>query len=179
MRTIILGVLTGGGLLLQPAARATAPEPLQQQTQSFTITLKGSVADVTPFFGPVREAEWAPSWRPRFLHPTQGGQCEGAVFTSTSSNGAERLWLLTVYDVKEGRVEYVFITPGFTANEIKIRVVPDGNGQSKATITYRHSALAPEGNAEVEKLNPDWAEQQRVHWERAINAVLTKRGGHD
>jgi hypothetical protein len=73
----------------------------------------------------------------------------------------------------------VFITPGFTANEIKIRVVPDGEKQCKATITYRHSALVPEGNEEVAKLDGHWAEQQRLHWETAINAALAKGGSHD
>jgi hypothetical protein len=142
--------------------------------------LKGSVADVTPLFGPLREAEWAPSWTPRFIHPPEGAQREGTVFTTTSANGKERLWLLTAYDVKRGRVEYVFVTPGFTANEIKIQVLPDGEKQSKATITYRHSALAPEGNEEVAKLDAYWGERERAHWQTAINAVLAKNGDvHD
>jgi len=162
-----------------PASRSASAEVLEQRTQSFTINLRGSVADVTPLFGPVREAEWAPNWKPRFLHPALGAQSEGAVFTSVSSNGTERLWLLTAYDVNEGRVEYVFIAPGFTANQIKIRVVPNGDGQCKATITYRHSALAPGGNDEVEKLNPHWAEQERVHWGRAINGTLAKGKAHE
>ena len=42
---------------------------IEQRAQSFTIGLNGSVADVTPLFGPVREAEWAPDWSPRFIHP--------------------------------------------------------------------------------------------------------------
>ena len=180
MRKVIFGTLIFARMLIPlVTARASDAEALEQRTQSFNVTLKGSVADVTPLFGPVRETEWAPSWRPRFLHPTQGGQCEGAVFTSVSSNGRERVWILTAYDVKEGRVEYVFLTPGFTANEIKIQVVPDGDGQCKATITYRHSALTPEGNREVEKLDAHWAEEQRVHWETAINAALAKGGAHD
>src|SRR4029077_11762293 len=142
MRKIILVMLGLGAIVIQlPATRAVGAEALEQRTQSFTISLKGSVADVTPLFGPVRETEWAPSWTPRFLHPAEGAQREGAIFTSVSSTGTERLWLLTAYDVKEGRVEYVFIAPGFTANEIKIRVLPDGDRQCKATITYRHSAL--------------------------------------
>jgi hypothetical protein len=120
-----------------------------------------------------------PSWAPRFLHPANGGQRDGAVFVTASASGKERLWLLTAYDEKQGRVEYVFVTPGFTANEIKIQVVPDGEKQSKATITYRHSALAPEGNEEVEKLDAHWAEQQRVHWEMAINEALVKGGAHE
>ncbi len=31
----------------------------------------------------------------------------------------------------------------------------------------------------MNKLDARWAEQQRVHWERAINAVLTKGDAHD
>jgi hypothetical protein len=155
------------------------PPVLDQREQSFTIHLNASVADATPLFGPVREAEWAPTWKPRFIHPAEGGQREGAVFTATSADGKERLWLLTAYAPNDGRVEYVLITPGFTANQIKIRVLPDGGNHSQATITYRHSALSPEGNQEVAKLDARWAEQQRAHWETSINAVLHKEGHHD
>jgi hypothetical protein len=147
---------------------------VEQRTQSFTIGLNGSVADVTPLFGPIREAEWAPEWSPRFIHPAQGAQCEGAVFTTTGGHGKDRIWLVTTYDVENGRVEYVVMTPAFTASEIKIRVLPDGKQRSKATITYRRSALAAEGNEEVAKLNAHWAEEQRIHWETAINEALAK-----
>jgi hypothetical protein len=179
MKTVLM--ILGCGLMLTQTAAAGAARAaaLEQRTQSFTIMLKGAVADVTPLFGPAREAEWAPTWRPRFIHPPEAAQREGTVFTTASADGKERLWLLTAYDVKEGRVEYVFVVPGFTANEIKIQVVPDGERQCKATITYRHSALAPEGNEEVAKLDGHWAEQQRVHWETAINAALAKGGAHD
>lgn len=166
-------------VLIQVRLESAVAAALEQRTQSFTIVLKASVAAATALFGPVREVEWAPSWTPHFLHPLEGAQREGAVFTTRSSNGKEKLWVLTAYDIKEGQVEYVSVTPGFTANEIKIRVVPEGDRQCKATITYRHSALAPDGNEEVAKLDAHWAEQQRVHWETAINAVLIKRGAHD
>src|SRR4029453_6470 len=113
------------------------------------MVLNGGVADVTPLFGPVREAEWAPDWSPRFIQPAQGAQREGVVFTTRSGEGKDRIWLLTPYDVRGGRVEYVVTTPAFTATEIKIRVVPDGEKHCKATIKYRRSALGPEGNEEV------------------------------
>jgi hypothetical protein len=169
------------GLALVQAALAgeAGTAVVEQRTQSFTIVLNGSVSDVTPLFGPVREAEWAPDWSPRFIHPAQGVQREGVVFTTSRGHGSDRLWLLTTYDVGNGRVEYVVVTPALTANEIKIRVVPDGEQHSKATITYRRSALAPEGNDEVAKLDAHWAEQQRIHWETAINEALTKGGIHD
>jgi hypothetical protein len=163
--------------LVQAAlAGETGTATVEQRAQSFTIGLNGSVADVTPLFGPVREAEWAPDWSPRFIHPAQGVQREGVVFTTTSGDGRDRLWLLTTYDVRNGRVEYVVITPAFTASEIKIRVLSDGERHSRATITYRRSALAPEGNTEVANLDAHWAEQQRIHWETAINEALAKGG---
>ena len=152
---------------------------VEQRTQSFTIILNGLVSAVTPLFGPVREAEWAPDWSPRFIHPVQGVQREGVVFTTSPGDGRDRLWMLTTYDVRNGRVEYVVVTPAFTANEIKIRVIPDREKHCKATITYRRSALTPEGNEEVAKLEAHWAEEQRIHWETAINETLAKGGIHD
>src|SRR5436853_7171661 len=98
---------------------------LEQKTQSFTIALKGSVAEVTPLFGPVREAEWAPTWAPRFIHPADAQQREGAIFTAPSADGRQRLWLLTAYQPEQGRIEYVVLVPGFTANQIKNGVLPD------------------------------------------------------
>ena len=45
-------------VLIQTALAGEAGrEVVEQRMQSFTIVLNGSVADVTPLFGPVREAE--------------------------------------------------------------------------------------------------------------------------
>jgi hypothetical protein len=179
MKNIFMVLLCGLALDRATSAGVAGTAVLEQRAQSFTIGLNGSVAVVTPLFGPVREAEWAPDWSPRFIHPAQGVQREGVVFTTTSGHGKDRLWLLTTYDARNGRVEYVVMTPAFTANEIKIRVVPDGEQHCKATITYRRSALAPEGNEEVAKLDAHWAEKQRIHWQTAINEALAKGGIHD
>ena len=169
-----------GFALVQAAlAGQAATTVVEQRTQSFTITLNGSVGDVTPLFGPVREAEWVPDWSPHFIYPAQDVQREGVVFTTSPDRGRDRLWLLTTYDVRNGRVEYVVMTPAFTATEIKIRVVPDSEQYCKATITHRRSALAPQGNEEVAKLGEHWAEEQRIHWETAINEALAKGGTHD
>ena len=174
MRNYLALSAWGVALLQSVLAGEGGRAVLEQRTQSFTISLNGPVADVTPLFGPVRETEWAPEWSPHFIHPAQGAQEEGIVFTTTSGHSKDRLWLLTAYDVEEGRVEYVVVTPALVASQIKIRVVPDGGRQCKATITYRRSALTPEGNEEVAKLDADWAKEQRIHWEKAINGTLAK-----
>ena len=119
MKTILMFLL-GAGMFLSDEATMLAADSdaLEQRTESFTIRLNGSVAEVTPLFGPVREAEWAPSWKPRFIHPIGGAQREGTIFRTITSNGRERLWVLTAYDANEGRVEYVLVAPDFSINEI-------------------------------------------------------------
>jgi hypothetical protein len=170
-----LPIFVSGVQLVQTASVGASATPLlEQRTQSFTIVLNSAVADATALFGPVREAEWAPDWSPRFIHPTQGVQREGVVFSTTGGNGKDRIWLLTTYDIGNGRLEYVAMTPAFTVSEIKIHVVPDGEQRCKATIMYRRSALTPEGNEEVTKLDAHWAEKQRIHWQTAVNEALVK-----
>jgi hypothetical protein len=142
--------------------------------QAFTIHLNGSVAAVAPLFGPVRESEWAPEWHPQFRYPLLPGQLAGAVFITKTHNGQERIWLLTTYDEKEGRIKYVTIVPGITASEIDVQILPDGMNKTVATITYRHTALTDDGITEVEKLGPTWAEQQHDHWQTAINDALSR-----
>jgi hypothetical protein len=150
---------------------------LAHQTQSFTIYLNGATTEVAALFGPVREAEWAPSWAPHFVNPKTGAQREGVVFTTRDSKGKESSWILTEYDTKEGRVSYAFITPGFSATALRIRIRADGPGRSKVLVTYSVAALAPEANDQVNQHDTGWAQQQRHHWENAINAVLAKGGG--
>jgi hypothetical protein len=179
MKAFLMIFALGRVLAQGTLAEAAETAMLEQRTQSFAIVLNCSVADAVSLFGPVREAEWAPEWSPQFIHPAQGVQREGVVFTTRGSHGQDRLWLLTTYDVKNGRLDYVVVTPALVTNEIKIRIVPEGEQRCKATITYRRSALAPEGNEEVAKLDSHWAEQQQIHWETAINQALAKGGLHD
>jgi hypothetical protein len=104
---------------------------VEQRTQSFTIELNGSVSDVTPFFGPVREAEWAPDWSPHFIHPAEGVQREGVVFTTSPGHGKDRLWLLTTYDVRNGRVEYVVVTRRSPLMRLRSALFPTANNTAK------------------------------------------------
>jgi hypothetical protein len=174
MYTLLVRFLVVLGLAQGALAEVADAPVLEQRTQSFTIALNGSVPDVTPLFGPVHEVEWAPEWSPHFIHPTHGVQREDVVFMTAGRHAKDRLWLLTKYDVGNGQIEYVALTPLLVTSHIKIRVVPDGKQRCKATISYRHSALTPEGNEEVTKLDEHWAEQQRIHWETAINQALGK-----
>lgn len=151
---------------------------LVQEARSFTFDLPAAVADATPLFGPVREQEWAPEWAPQFLHPAEGAQREGVVFT-TVGHGGTRLWVLTEYDPGAGRVAYIVTDPGVLVTEIKISVVATDKQASRATVTYRRSALTEGANEQVRALTPDWAAEQAHHWGAAISAALKRGRGHE
>ena len=159
---------------LAVAALPPTADSLHRQ-QSFALHLNAPMAAVTPLFGPVRETEWSPEWKPQFVYPAVADQVEGAVFLTKTHTGRERIWVMTTYDEKQGRIEYVVITPGATANQITVQIASEGTDKCRATVTYRHTALSSEGTPEVEKLDAVWAEQQRVHWETAINDALSRR----
>jgi hypothetical protein len=155
-----------------------AQAALAQEARSFTFDLPATVADATPLFGPVREREWAPGWAPRFLHPAEPAQRDGAVFTTAGHTGA-RLWVVTAYDPEAGRVAYVVSDPGFLVTEITISVVASGERTSRATVSYRRSALTEHANEQVRALTADWAAEQAHQWGAAITAALKRGGGHE
>jgi hypothetical protein len=70
------------------------------------------------------------------VNPAEGKQREGVVFTTQDHQGRERVWVVTDYDAKEGRVSYAVVTPGFVVTTLRIRLRPDGDRRSTATITY-------------------------------------------
>lgn len=151
---------------------------LAEQTRSFTFDLPAAVADATPLFGPAREQEWSPEWAPRFLHPAVPAQREGAIFTTVGHEGT-RLWVLTAYDPAAGRVAYLVTDPDVLVTHVSIVVVPVGNRTSRATVTYRRSALSERGNPRVHALTDEWAAGQARDWGTAIAAALKRSGRHE
>lgn len=155
-------------------AASMMPALLAQQTQTFSFTVQAPVARATWLFGPVGEREWDPAWRPVFLHPTNGAQRPGVVFTRALDPNRNQLWTLTQYDEQAGRVAYVVVEPGFLVSEIQIQISADGPMRSRATVLYRRSALTEGANGLVQALTPDWAQAQAPHWTAAIDAATRR-----
>jgi hypothetical protein len=145
--------------------------------RSFTIHLQAPPAEVLPLFGPVGEREWSPQWAPHFIFPSDGaGVARGAVFSTADEHG-EQTWVLTAYEPQGGYLSYCIFWPGVAVSELEIHVRKAGDETSTAEVLYRHTALAPEGDALVPRL----AEHHGAmgpHWERAINEALRKRRQH-
>lgn len=166
--TVIVAACSG-----HQASPTSADAQLVQATATFGLSLNAPAARAFPLFGPVREAEWAQGWAPSFLFPRGGVQQEGAVFTTPGVHGHSGLWVLTDYDATSGRIGYVIVSPGNMLTQIRIQVAPEGATRSRATVTYRRTALSAASNAQA-PFPRQWEDEQRVHWEHAINAALGK-----
>ena len=137
---------------------------------TLNLQLPAPPAEVFPLFGPVRETEWSPDWKPRFLFPAESGQKVGAVFT-TKHGAGDAVWVLAAYDESALRMTYVIVFPGMVATKLDIALKPAPDGNTAASVTYRQTALSEKGDHYVMQF-ADQLPGERDHWEQAIAHVL-------
>ena len=124
---------------------------------------------VAPLFGADKERVWAEGWNPQFLFPLPGADREGMVFT-TNHQHRNAIWVNTELDLRNGRVQYVYVVPDAMATLITLRLTPAGD-RTHVAVTYERTALS----AETDELVRHAAESDRGsghEWEEAVNGYL-------
>jgi hypothetical protein len=145
---------------------------------SIELHLNASADAAFPLFGPVRESEWAPTWSPKWVYPSEARQSsDGAVFTTAAPEGVST-WVMTVYDPERRDVEYVNLIPGHRVAEISIVVRPAGPATSVARISYRVTALSEQDAAFVLHFEKEFP-NEAPHWENAVNAAISRANSPD
>lgn len=117
--------------------------------RSGTVRVAAPLRDAFLFFTPEGERRWVPGWSPEYLHPRDARQSAGAVFR-TFAGGEETLWLIADFDPDAGVAEYVRITPGSRMGTVSIRAEAVTESSTLVHVTYRLTALAPDGNRVLE-----------------------------
>ena len=146
-----------------------------QATRTMSLDLPGSADRAFPLFGPDREREWSPDWNPTFVVPTSPGQTpDGAIFL-LDHDPNPMVWIMTDFNPTERIVRYAVVRAGRAVTQLWIQVVPVSANACRADVTYRYTALSPEGRQAVEHFVhafPGWKE----HWESHIAPVLAHGG---
>lgn len=122
------------------------------------------------FFTPDGERLWVPGWSPQYLHPHGGPQREGAVF-HTDADGEETLWMVTRFDPRAGLAEYVRVTPGSRFGTVSIRSVAESAAATAVHVTYRLTALSPEGNRVLDAFGAGF-DAMMEEWASLVGAAL-------
>lgn len=158
-----------------PAAAESTPS-LRRETRTMNLRLRAPADEIFPLFGPVREAEWAMGWAPKFASPNPPAQDPDCAVFTTQGHGGEATWVMTQFDSTSRQVNYVVVRPKVVVVEIHIAVSPAEPGRSLAAVTYRLTALSAAGNEHIR----EWIEQfphMAPHWEEALTSRLATLAG--
>lgn len=149
-------------------------------TRTYTQTLEGTPDEVLPLLCPVRETEWVAGWAPRLVLSESGVAEKDCIFT-TADGEREATWVVTEHEPDAGLVEMIKVTPGFAVTRLRIRLrplegeLPGQLARTAAEVTYRYTALGPEGEAFVQsRTEAAYGEFMRT-WEAALNRYLRSR----
>jgi hypothetical protein len=138
--------------------------------EKFSFLAKAPLEQVAPLFGADKERVWAPKWNPQFVHPLPATDEEGMVFTVTHNEHLRAAWVNTMFDVKNGRIQYVYVIPDALVTVINLKLTPQGE-QTKVDVEYERTALSPEADSHVQHM----AEGDRragPEWEKQVNGYL-------
>lgn len=188
LRIPILLALAGFALAPTPAhsrpagwppiheAQVSRDSVIVQVTRTMSLDLPADADTAFPLFGPVREVEWSPAWKPAFVAPLQGAQTsDGAVFT-TGEGEAAVLWVMTDYDAARRQVRYVHVRTGQLVAQLWIEVIAASPRTSRAEVTYRYTLLGPGGKDAIAHFI-DAFPMFKHHWEEAIGGALAGKAG--
>lgn len=144
-------------------------------SRTSTITLAGSLAEVFPLFGPLREKEWAFGWNPQVIYPPDARLEEGMVFKTPAHLGhgePDYIWTLSRYQPGQAIIAYTIFTPERLWTIAIQCAAANDDLSTAATITYTFTGLTSLGNALNEQaLQHLYADDLR-DWEEAINHYL-------
>jgi hypothetical protein len=138
---------------------------MTQHITSFTITVPAPYATVAPLFGAHEERRWANGWDPQFVHPQPARDVEGMVFLVGPT-----VWINTIFDLGQGRVQYVNVAPSEVVTRIDIRL-HDRGGSTMVDVTYERTAVTPAAAATAEAL-ADSDRGKAPEWESEIAAAI-------
>jgi hypothetical protein len=161
--------------VLSLASPHAAMEPERATaSRSFTISLHAPVDAALAAFGPTQESKWAPDWAPRFI--TVSGPVDDPDFAvfETGSEEHPTLWTLTQHDRQRHHIQYVSVQADALHTVIDVDCATIGPGLTRATVTYRRTALRTVHNPAVEHFAEHFA-SQADHWQDAINRYLERR----
>lgn len=162
----LIGMLGLAGL-----ASAGDGGALAHRRTEFAFTVLAPYRAVAPLFGADKERLWAEGWSPRFVHPQPGHDVAGAVFTVEA--GHSNVWINTIYDLEQGRVQYACFSGGNMVTLIDIHLEAIARDTTRAVVVYERTALRPEANELVNHLAAA-DEAKGPSWRAALGAYVDK-----
>lgn len=143
--------------------------------QSSTINLQGTINEIFPLFGPIREKDWAFGWDPEVIYPGDQNTlvAKHMIFrTQGGLHGTQEAytWTIVNYDNNTSFIEYLVAA---SERQWFITVSCKAAGTTTAaTVTYSYTGFTDDGNRKNEAAIADIFASDLKDWEQAINHYL-------
>lgn len=172
-RLVMPIVLSIVGMLMGCEMKNEKQEFLAKRiSQSATMKLYGTIEEVFPLFGPIREMDWEPGWSPKVIYPKDQLVEEHMIFTSPGRFEGEALytWMITQYYPEQYMIEYTVSTSDRVWT-IRVKCLSQ-EGNTLATVTYTYTGLNNRGNDLNEIALKNMYERNLEDWAEALNYYL-------
>ena len=126
-----------------------------------------------PLFSAEGERDWVVGWNPRYVFPIDGSAREGLVFQTTREGAGTATWVQTRHEPAMGAASFVFVIPDHHAAIVDVRVMPDGESRSRASVRYRLTSLSPDADDFVRAFGEAF-DDFMVHWAEAIQRHIVE-----
>ncbi len=137
----------------------------------FEFVVHAPLTRAALLFGPDGERSWAGTdWNPKFLYPQPAKDIQGAVFT-IQHGPHNSVWVNTIFDLANGRMQYVVFVPGTMVSTIDVRLTAQNPSTTTVEVTYVRTALDESANDDV-KASGERDRASGAHWQEAIAAAL-------
>ena len=138
---------------------------------NYSQSIDAAPEAVFPLLCPVRELDWVVDWNPDWVISTSGVVEKDCVF-QTSTGAGEAIWIVTHHDAQRHQLEMLKVTPNHTVGKLEIVLAPDGDGGTKALVSYTYTSLGAAGDEFLSTFTESRYAQSMQAWEAAINHYL-------
>ena len=105
-----------------------------------------AAVDAFPLFNAEGERRWVAGWDPRVVHPVESGAGEGVVFQTIKKGVGTATWVQTRHEPAAGAASFAYVIPDHHVAMVDVAVAPDGEGRSRASVTYRMTSLSSDAD---------------------------------
>jgi hypothetical protein len=149
---------------LHGAHHGTSAGMRAHSEEKFMFVANAPMERVAPLFGADKERVWAPHWDPKFIYPAPAADQQGMVF-AVAHDHLQSVWVNTELDLKNGRIQYVYMIPDALVTVITLHLTPQDH-RTQVDVQYQRTALSAEADAHVlhmaesdRSAGPDWEQQ--------------------
>jgi len=159
-----------------PAAMAQNPAPAATDdshlSTTMTFVVKAPVQKAAVLFSPAGMQCWlGHPMHAEFLHAQAPANEAGSVFTM-QQGPQKSVWVNTLLDVKDGRIQYAMFVPETMVTVVEVRMIADGKDTTRVELTHTVTALNADAREAMKSMGAH-SQEHIAAAQKAIEGYLT------